>query len=283
MPAMAAGIVRKRDYQDGMSHLRCFSTLGCPELSLEEVFALAAKHQVAGVEVRALERRIDLPAYFTERFGTPEGLVKAVQGKPVRVVALDGSLRLINGKEQDRQETIALAPWAEALGVRYLRIFDGGKTADEAEIADAVNTLNWWRQQRQAHGWKVELMVETHDALCTQAALARLIAAVPDVAILWDSHHTWKKGGEDPVATWKAIRSRVVHIHVKDSLRRAAEPGKYDYLPPGRGEFPFAALMETLQADGFAGPVSLEWERLWVPQLGPLDEALESMIATGRW
>jgi hypothetical protein len=37
-----------------------------------------------------------------------------------------------------------------------------------------------------------------------------------------------------------------------------------------------------LRADNFAGPVSLEWERLWHPYLPPLDVAL-ACAEKNRW
>jgi len=43
-----------------------------------------------------------------------------------------------------------------------------------------------------------------------------------------------------------------------------------------------APLRAALQA-GFGGAVSLEWERLWHPQLAPLDEALASATRLGWW
>jgi sugar phosphate isomerase/epimerase len=132
-------------------------------------------------------------------------------------------------------------------------------------------------------GWRVDVMIETHDALTTAAAIRRLLAVVPDAAILWDSHHTWKKGGEDPVVTWRAIRGHVVHVHVKDSVSVPSARHPFSYVSPGEGEFPMTPLMAELRAANFPGPVSLEWERMWHPYLPPLDEALTVAAARGWW
>jgi sugar phosphate isomerase/epimerase len=77
------------------------------------------------------------------------------------------------------------------------------------------------------------------------------------------------------------VRPHVAHIHVKDAVRRPSEKFPWTYVAPGAGEFPFAVLLAALARDGFAGPVSLEWERLWHPYLGPLDVALEGAEAQG--
>jgi hypothetical protein len=45
-----------------MAYTRTFSSLGCPELDLEQTLALAARHGLPGVELRCLSGTIDLPA-----------------------------------------------------------------------------------------------------------------------------------------------------------------------------------------------------------------------------
>jgi len=265
-----------------MTPTRCFSSLGCPELSLEATLALAAKHRVPLVELRALDGSVDLPAYFSAHFGTPDRLAAYVAGSGGRIVALDASLRLVGGTETDRAALAALAPWAEALNARWLRVFDGGKAMTADEGVEAAATLRWWRELRAARGWQVDVMVETHDSLLTAAAIARFQAAAPATAILWDAHHTWRKGGEDPVVTWRAIHGAVVHVHVKDSIGVPSARHPFTYVLPGDGEFPVTPLLAALRADGFEGPVSLEWEKQWHPYLPSLDTAL-TVAAARRW
>jgi sugar phosphate isomerase/epimerase len=265
--------------------LRCFSSLGCPDLSLDATLALAAQHEIPAVELRCLGSTVDLSAHFAAQFGSPAALAAHLQAtRPsARVFALNASLHLVGPTAAEREQLVALGPWAEALGVRRLRVFDGGRTADAAEVAEAAATLHWWQQVRRAHGWQAELMIETHDSLFTAAAIGRLLTVAPDAAILWDTHHTWKKGGEDPVATWRAIQAHVVHVHVKDSISVPSAKHPFTYVLPGDGEFPFAPLRAALHADGYAGLVSLEWEKMWHPYLPPLDVALRTATARAWW
>ncbi|MCU0794167.1 MAG: sugar phosphate isomerase/epimerase, partial [Opitutaceae bacterium] len=100
---------------------------------------------------------------------------------------------------------------------------------------------------------------------------------------LWDTHHTWKKGGEDPVATWRAVRHRTVHLHVKDSVSVPSSRHPFTYVTPGEGEFPMGPLIAELRAYPHTPPLSLEWERLWHPYLPPLDTALEAASARAWW
>jgi sugar phosphate isomerase/epimerase len=45
----------------------------------------------------------------------------------------------------------------------------------------------------------------------------------------------------------------------------------------GKGEYPFGELSEALRSGGYAGAVSLEWERKWHPTLEPLEEVLAAL------
>ena len=266
-----------------MSLLRCTSTLGCPELSLEAAFALAEKHGLPAIEVRAVGGTTDLPAYFAATYGSPAALADRVRESVVRIVAFNASLHLAGATETEKGQLRALAPWAEALGVKWLRVFDGGKEAGDADISSARETLRWWSDERARRDWKVDVMVETHDTLFTADRIGRFVAAVPDIAILWDAHHTWRKGGEDPATTWPAIRDRVVHVHVKDSIAVPSARHPFTYVLPGDGGFPIAATLAALEADRFAGFVSLEWEKLWHSYLPALDEALKVARARNWW
>ena len=265
-----------------MSLRRCLSSLGCPELSLDAAFALAERHGIEGLELRALGGTLDLAEYFRTHYGAPARLAAHLVDSRVRIVALNSSLRLAGGTAAERDQLALLATWADASGVAWLRVFDGGKAADPVEFAQAGESLNWWRTLRRERGWRVDIMVETHDSLFTTDSILRFTAAFPGTAILWDSHHTWRKGGEDPATTWRAVRARVTHVHVKDSIGVASARHPYTYVLPGDGEFPMATLVAALRADKFEGPVSLEWEKQWHPYLPSLEEALAT-AATRKW
>jgi sugar phosphate isomerase/epimerase len=266
--------------REAQGYVRAFSTLGCPGLGLEGVLGLARAHAIPAVEVRVLEGSLDLPAYFAGRGDSPAAISAVVAASGVRVVALCTSLRLMDGSDADVDTFLDFAPWAEALGVPWLRVFDGGRSASGPELDRAAAVLARWRALRAARGWKTDIAVETHDALSGAAAIGRFRAAVPGVGILWDTHHTWANGGESPAVTWPAIRPGVVHMQVKDS--RPADGGGRRYVLPGTGDFPMATLRAAL-GSGYTGAVSLEWERQWHPELPPLEEALLSASSRSWW
>jgi sugar phosphate isomerase/epimerase len=262
---------------------KAFSSLGCHELTLMETLDLAERHGIGAVEVRSLEGTTDLPAVLARAYGSPAVLAGQLRGRRVRILALDTSLGLVTPSTADREAFLACVAWAEALGVAWLRAFDGGKNPSDNGPADAAATMRWWREQRQQHGWRTDVMVETHDTLLTAETVLRFCDLVPGAAILWDSHNTWRKANTDPVTMWRAIGSHVVHVHVKDSVSRPSGQFPYTYVLPGEGEFPMARLLDALRADHYAGAVSLEWERQWHPSLPPLEDALRSAAGKNWW
>lgn len=263
-----------------MPYRRIISTMGCPELSLGDAVALAQRHGLDGIELRSLGGTIDLPAHFAAAYGTPEKL--AAQKPALPVTALCLSLKLTGATPTDRAAFLQAVPWADALGARWLRVFDAAAGSGPAGLAEAAASVQWWREQRAKHGWRADIMVETHDSLLTAAAVERFLEACPGTAIRWDSHHTWKKGGEDPLVTWRAIKAAVVSLDVKDSVSRPSAKHPFTYVLPGEGEFPMAPLRAALAAE-YTGAVSLEWEKLWHPYLPPLDAALAAAASHGWW
>lgn len=260
----------------------CFSTLGCPELTLDESVRLAEAHRIPAIELRALESSIDLLAIFERIFGLPSSAKEWIAAQPVRIAALGTSFRIIGNSAADRGVLARLAEWADAFDCPYLRVFDGGESGSKSELAEAADALAWWRDLRRSKDWAVDIMVETHDAFAAPPALMRFLAADSACHILWDAHHTWRKGGEAPTTTWGKIHERVVHLHVKDSRISDNESG-YAYCLPGEGEFPMRPLVDMLVADGFRGVVSFEWEKLWHPDLATLPEALDAARQHAWW
>lgn len=265
-----------------MGYLRAISTLGCPDLGLADLATLLRAHGLDGVELRVLGGELDLPAWFAAQCGDPHALLVQVRRLQLNIVALNTSFKLVRPTEADRAALLAFVPWAEALGVRWLRVFDG-QARDEADfLAAAIETLGWWHGRRRAHGWACDLMVETHDSLFSGERIARFAQAAGGAAILWDTHHTWRKGGEDPLKTWHRIRPHVVHMHVKDSINRPGPKHPFTYVLPGDGEFPAGPLLDVLRRE-YEGYVSLEWERKWHPELPPVEDALRAAERRSWW
>jgi sugar phosphate isomerase/epimerase len=193
------------------------------------------------------------------------------------------SFRLRGSGDADRDTLLAFVEWAEALRVPWLRVFDGCKTGAAAEIAEAAATLGWWRSERERRGFAVDLATETHDATADPVALRAFLAAAPGCKILWDAHHTWRRGGEAPRDTRAYLKDHVVHVHFKDSATTPGVGEDYTYVLPGDGEFPLSELVDALAAERYDAALCLEWERMWHPALVPLEAALDRLERFSWW
>jgi sugar phosphate isomerase/epimerase len=78
----------------------------------------------------------------------------------------------------------------------------------------------------------------------------------------------------DPAAFVEEFAPRIFHVHVKDARRRLdgrrsilashlnfGDPARgWDFVSPGHGDVDFEAVLRALNATGYDGPLSIEWE-----------------------
>lgn len=259
-------------YQD------CFSSLGCPDLSLEQVASLAGEFEIPRLELRSLNNRTDLPALLADFPGGWKGASLYLRERGLRVQVLGTSFKLVGHTPALWSELLAFATLAEALGTPYVRAFGGGVWGSPLRAEDyqaAAEALAFWETERRARGWKVRLLIETHDAFSASSPCLRLVEKVGrPLDFIWDSHHTWRLGGESPAESWHALAPYVRHVHLKDSIARPSARHPFTYVLPGSGEMPGREVLDLLKRDVFSGAVSLEWEKMWHPYLGSLASAL---------
>jgi sugar phosphate isomerase/epimerase len=266
-----------------------FSTLGCPSASWKTAAALARSRAVQGIELRSLNGSIDLALQLARSFPTPQSMKNEVDQRGPGVVALDTSLRLSDTvfTKQPWRELEDLAPWADALSIKYLRVFDGGLIGSgrRPEVrANLRQALNAWASLRQSHGFSWDIMIETHWALADPESCLLLGNEIEAEGgkfnVLWDSCHTWNYSGAGLQETWDMLKPFVRHIHIKDGLRCGES---FRYTLPGEGQVPILSLLAILERDEFSGVVSFEWERMWNPELPPLEAALDAGHRNGWW
>jgi sugar phosphate isomerase/epimerase len=254
----------------------CFSTLGCPSASVEEVCLLARRFGLNRIEIRSLEGRVDFPGLLARDVELLEKTIEILRRHAVQPLVIGSSFHLTNSRAADIPALQAVCRVADALGANYVRVFGGGRervplSREEIQAAAALHRAA--EEGCRATEARCQLLVETHGGLVTSEGIRKFLdLAGADVFLLWDSHHTWKLGGEAPEKTFPEIAARVRHIHCKDSRVVNGSPGAYEYVLPGQGEFPFGGLFKTLAGAGI--PLSLEWEKQWHPELPDLPDAL---------
>jgi sugar phosphate isomerase/epimerase len=256
-----------------------FTTLGCPELGLPGVCELAAAFRFPEVELRVLERRVDLPQYAREHGWTPARAAALFKEHRVRLCVASSDFRLIGSAAGPAREAfLDFCGWAESWGATYVRVFGGGewgKALAPAQFKEAAAAVAWWRAEREVRGWQVDIVLETHDAFSASEPCRRLAGYLDEpLGIIWDTHHTWRLAGETPEESWQIISPLVRHVHIKDSSDTPSGRHPYTYVLPGDGKAPLAEAIGLLRANHYRGAISFEWERHWHDYLPPLAAAL---------
>lgn len=255
--------------------------MGCPAASLAEACSLAAEYLIPAIELRSLNNTIDLPRLFATSGWTPAVTRDICKQNCVQLAGAGSSFKLISPDPAERAALVEFCDWANPLGIPYVRTFGGGKWGTpltDEDFQQAVRNLEWWRAEKSARGWKLELLLETHDAFAASGPCLRLNERLDaPLNLIWDSHHTWRYAGESPTETWQRIGPFVRHVHFKDSVDRPSARHPYTYVLCGEGQMPLAETIHILRADKFTGAVSLEWEKLWHPYMPSLSVALAGL------
>jgi sugar phosphate isomerase/epimerase len=260
-----------------------FSTLGCAELSFPEICELFGEFGLRELEIRAVDGRVDLPQWAADKGWSPLRATALLAQHRIQLRVAGSSFKLVGNDEKSRAEMLAFCQWADSWGAPYVRAFGGGtwgQPLSEADYDQAAQTIAWWQREKKLRDWRTELLLETHDGFSASGPCRELFARLREpIGIIWDSHHTWRLGGESPRESWSQLSLWIRHIHIKDSVAQPSARHPFTYVLPGNGEMPLGQLVNLLTEHQFAGAVSLEWERLWHPYLPSLREALARLEA----
>jgi len=244
-----------------------FSTISCPDYTIDEVAAAAARHDFDGVELYALDGAVLSPELLVERRAE---LTSALGSLPVVCINSFATLHSADDVARAAAEAAIRSTMesAAALGCSKVKAF-GGEIPHQPSptVFDAI-AASIERVAEHGRSLGVGLVVETHDGFSKGATLRELLDRVGRAGMdaLWDVHHPYRMG-ESAEETDRLIGDRVVHVHVKDAVR---DGEGWDYRPLGDGELPVREVIRALARRGYDGYLSIDWEKMWHPELaGP--------------
>ena len=237
-----------------------FSTLGCPELSWQDMVAAAKDFGFHGIELRAFE-------------DTPEKELIAALGKlktgrlEVACVSTGSSLQYPSEKrEQALAEARRAIALAGRLGAPYVRIL-ADRTAEPRDPVDDADIIKPIRSLLpDAKAADVTLLIESNGVFSDTKRLAALLGEIASdrAGALWDFHHTYRFGGETPAKTVENLGAYIKYVHCKDSI---SNNGAVAYKLMGEGDLPFDLFFNALRSINYEGYISLEWLRKYAPDL----------------
>lgn len=247
-----------------------FSTLGCPEFSLDDAVALAKRTGWTGLELRtAPDDHVHVGLSGPERAQVRDrlyGVTPACLATYVRVGAADVADASVV------RDLVDHAVLAADLGAPAIRVFPGWAQTEPHERA--VGQLRTAAAQLPPG---VSMWLETHQPVARGADVAAVLDEVnhPRVRALWDLAHPYI-AGESVDQTAQALGPWLAHVQLKD----AASVEDLTPVRLGEGVIPLREALAALTRLGYDGWLSLEWERRWYPDAEPLEPAL---VAARTW
>lgn len=248
-----------------------FSTLGCPNWEWKKVLDQAAQLGYAALELRGVGGEMDLPKSPQFIGAKLKESLKDLDALGLKVSDLGASARLgeIDPKKRVEQldEARRFVELAHQMQVPYVRVF-GGKLANGQTMEDATKRIVAGFKELHEHvkSSGVTLLIESHDEFTNSESLLNIMQGVnlPTAALLWDAHHTFVTGQEQPAETFKNLSKFIRHTHLKDS-----KPGEKDrrYVLTGTGEVPVKEIVKVLASNGYKGYYCFEWEKKWHPEI----------------
>jgi sugar phosphate isomerase/epimerase len=262
-----------------------FTTLGCPDWSLEEIARRAAAYGYDGVELRVAPDGNHLSPDASP--GEAARIAGRFRDAGVPVMSLMGYTRfaLMDPAEIASQQALMrrLLALARAMEVPHVRTF-GGQLAPGADREAAIRTVGdaLAPLAAEAAGLGVRIGMETHDDWCAGDVVRRVIdrAASPGLGVVYDIFNAFDSGLESWDVTYDKVRDRIVYCHLKDGFR--GRDGKLAYVPIGAGDLPLPSILGRLKRDRYAGYLSFEWEKKWHPELDPPERALPQFAHKAR-
>lgn len=244
-----------------------FSTVACPDWSLERAIDEASRWGYDGLDLRLID---GLPIDPAMSVDDREIVAELLRDRGVHLASIDSTIRLVSDQAEVEveEELLAVLDIAAAWSAPLVRVF-GGDPPDGLNESDALiragRMLN--RISREADLRGVKLGLETQDTFSSSLIVARVMSGVgsPGVGVVWDVLQT-HAAGESPAEVWDRLGPRVLAVHLKDARRIVDDNG---WLPAtmGDGEVPIRDCLRVLEGGDYRGWLIVEWEKLSFPDI----------------
>lgn len=257
-----------------------FSTVSCPKWDFETVAARAKEYGYHGVEVRGFLNESVLTAsnpFLTD----PAKMRRAFEGAGVEIACLSSSVAM--GHDRKKNEAMAhdlrqYVDMARRIGCGLVKLFDTQLRPGQS-WEQAAGALGRWVEPLADYAADQGVGLAVENALSFRRArelwMALEATCNPNVGAGWDLFNA-AQVGERPSISVPVLNSRIVYAQVKDAK---FGPLGAVYCKLGEGDAQVKNFMIRLMGIGYAGYVSVEWEKAWLPNIAEPEEILPDSIA----
>jgi sugar phosphate isomerase/epimerase len=261
----------------------CFTTLGCPDWTFEEVLQCAVKYQIPYLEIRGMNG--DLNPESIQEFAPAQAYNtrRRLAELNISIACLSASLFF---HERDMYEKMIIdgkkaIDICERMKIPYIRVF-GDQIPEKEKSSEVIDRVVRGIGELCAYGKGkgVTVLLEIHGDFNRIESVSQVIFGLKEqdnFGILWDIQHSDKVYQEHWRDFYEVIKLYVRHVHIRDQKGRIGSEVKNISLI-GEGDVPLKEVVLQLLDDQYEGCFSLEWEKQWAPDLPELPIALESMI-----
>lgn len=246
----------------------CFSTLGCPSWSFDEVFAGCKDLGFDGVEIRGVKNVIMAPALPEFSPTNAPAVKKRLQDAGLQIPIFTSGAVLSDQSTlpSAMKEAMEYVMLASRMGAPYIRVLGEANPAPTAEVDEPALLRAIAYLCDFALPYHVTVLIETNGRYACSENMLYLLETISreNLGVLWDIHHPYRFFGEKPAYTARLLGNYVRHVHVKDSV---SSGGAVAYRILGEGDLPIAEFVTALQDTGYDGFLSLEWVKRWSANL----------------
>jgi len=255
-----------------------FMSFSCPDLSLDEMIAVARNYGYDGIEPRITSGHKhgiepDSPQAFRKecaRKAADNGIALSCVATSCRYADPETTREMTD----DTRRAIDLAG---DVGAPRLRVFGGpipeGVTREAATdlLADAMRAV-----ADHAAARAVAVCVETHDHWCDPKHMAEVMTRVnhPAIGVNWDIMHPVRVAKVTMDEAFETLQPWIRHVHFHDGV---SEPdGGITLKRIGEGQIDHRRAVQLLEGAGYADFLSGEWIN-WEPYETHLPRELAAM------
>lgn len=263
-----------------------FSTVACPDWTLERVLSFTDEVEYDGVELRTFgwgesdftcEPALTAAAKL-RRMGLESGtdlMCLATSLKFDDAVRPPVVGRVLPGHDRWLQESRRFVALADELECPLLRVFGYESPAGERRSRTIARIVERLGEVLSAAGKRrVTVVLENGGSFRRARDLAEIIAACdsPWIGAAYDVA-VGASAGDRPEDAIDLLGERLQTVKLRDVRDERL-------VEIGHGEIPLEGCVRRLASDGFRGWLVVEWPRVWRPDLEPAEGVLQRSLGT---